>query len=128
MVLIVTVVYHHVGYLALLKLVSRRDHKRIFPEGNTRKNNRFGILVCAFNEQEHIKEKLHNLGAMLYNTELYAIHVYLDGCTDNTYEEAMLAQSHLAQQNVVCHLHYNKQNQGKAHGINELITDRKSVV
>lgn len=126
MVLIVTVVYHHVGYLALLKLVSRRAHKRIFPEGNIRKNNRFGILVCAFNEQEHIKEKLHNLGAMLYDTELYAIHVYLDGCTDNTYEEAMLAQSHLAQQNVVCHLHYNKQNQGKAHGINELITLTKS--
>ncbi|GAA59830.1 hypothetical protein P20652_1694 [Pseudoalteromonas sp. BSi20652] len=105
----------------MLTLFSRRSYKRFVFAKNTKATTRFGILICAYNEQAHIKEKLHNLGAMLYNTQMYAIHVYLDGCTDNTYEEAMLAQSHLAKQNVVCHLHFNKQNRGKAYGINELI-------
>lgn len=120
-VLIALVIYHHVGYVALLKLFSHGKRKRLISAKNTKATTHFGILICAYNEQDHIKEKLHNLGAMLYNTDMYAIHVYLDGCTDKTYEEAMLAQAHLATQHVECHLHFNKHNRGKAHGINELI-------
>jgi lipopolysaccharide/colanic/teichoic acid biosynthesis glycosyltransferase len=120
-VLIALVLYHHIGYVALLKLFSRDNNKRLVFAKNTKATASFGILICAYNEQAYIKEKLYNLGAMLYNTKMFAIHVYLDGCTDNTYEEAMLAQAQLAKQDVVCHLHFNKQNQGKAHAINELI-------
>ncbi|MFK3864115.1 sugar transferase [Pseudoalteromonas rhizosphaerae] len=118
-VLITLALYHHVGYLLLLKLFS--NSKPIEMTENTQPSTHFGILMCAYNEQEHIAEKLYNLGSMLYSTELYTIHVYLDGCTDKTYDEAMLAQSHLAKQNVVCHLHFSKVNKGKSFGINELI-------
>ncbi|HCP97535.1 MAG TPA: adhesion protein [Pseudoalteromonas sp.] len=118
-ILIVLVLYHHVGYLLLLKIFS---NDKVNIESNaTLATTRFGILMCAYNEQEHIREKLYNLGSMLYSTEQYAIHIYLDGCTDKTYDEAMIAQSHLAKQNVVCHLHFNKINKGKSFGVNELI-------
>lgn len=119
-ILICVVVYHHVGYVALLKLVGKKE-STLDEEADTQASAYFGILMCAYNEQEHIKDKLYNLGALLYETEMYAIHVYLDGCTDNTYEEAIIAQSKLAEQNVICHLHVNNTNQGKAHGVNELI-------
>ena len=118
-ILIVLVLYHHVGYLVVLKLFSNEQHKEDKPLVTP--TTRFGILMCAYNEQAHIKEKLYNLGSMLYDTQYYAIHVYLDGCTDKTYQEAMIAQSHLAKQNVNCHLHFSKENKGKAFGINELI-------
>ena len=115
-VLIALVVYHHVGYVTLLKLTNKVTSKRTLFSKNSKQTTRFGILICAYNEQDHIKEKLHNLGALLYDNQKYAIHVYLDGCTDNTYEEAIMAQSQLAKQNVLCHLHFNKLNRGKSHG------------
>ena len=83
-ILIVLVLYHHVGYLLLLKIFS---NDKVNIESNaTLATTRFGILMCAYNEQEHIREKLYNLGSMLYSTEQYAIHIYLDGCTDKTYD------------------------------------------
>lgn len=118
--LIILVIYHHVGYVLLLNLFSKNNGST---EVNTENSPplKFGILMCAYNEEAFIKDKLYNLGALLYDSDMYAIHVYLDGCTDDTYNEAIVAQSQLAKQNVVCHLHFNSENKGKSFGINELV-------
>jgi lipopolysaccharide/colanic/teichoic acid biosynthesis glycosyltransferase/cellulose synthase/poly-beta-1,6-N-acetylglucosamine synthase-like glycosyltransferase len=118
-------VYHHVGYPILLNLMSKNKQEATSVDNGPSK--RIGILMCAYNEQHHISEKLHNLGSLLYDSEKVTIHVYLDGCTDNTYDEALKAQSHLAKQNVVCHLHLSKDNRGKVQGINELINLTKPI-
>ncbi|WP_370316975.1 sugar transferase [Pseudoalteromonas sp.] len=114
--------YHHVGYPLLLKCVAGKKQK---PSKQTVFDNNYtpniAVLMCAYNEQQHIAEKLYNLASLVYDTHHYSIHVYFDGCTDKSYQQALKAQQVLHKQGVQCYFHHRDENQGKVQGLNTLM-------
>ncbi|TMO25083.1 adhesion protein [Pseudoalteromonas sp. S4492] len=121
-ILLCVALYHHIGYPLLLKCVSTKKVKPVKPaqyDENTLPN--IAILMCAYNEQAHIAEKLHNLASLVYDTNHYTIHVYFDGCTDKSYQQALKAQKVLHKQGVKCFFHFRDENQGKVQGLNTLM-------
>ncbi|WP_105180512.1 sugar transferase [Pseudoalteromonas sp. T1lg21] len=121
-ILLCVALYHHIGYPLLLKCVSTKKVKQVKPaqyDENTLPN--IAILMCAYNEQAHIAEKLHNLASLVYDTNHYTIHVYFDGCTDKSYQQALKAQQVLHKQGVKCFFHFRDENQGKVQGLNTLM-------
>jgi len=121
-ILLCVALYHHIGYPLLLKCVSTKKVKPVKPaqyDENTLPN--IAILMCAYNEQAHIAEKLHNLASLVYDTNHYTIHVYFDGCTDKSYQQALKAQQVLHKQGVKCFFHFRDENQGKVQGLNTLM-------
>jgi lipopolysaccharide/colanic/teichoic acid biosynthesis glycosyltransferase/cellulose synthase/poly-beta-1,6-N-acetylglucosamine synthase-like glycosyltransferase len=129
LILLSTVIYHHIGYAALLKIIKYlKINNNKSPITKTSLNKpKIGILMCAYNEAEHIVEKLHNLSALLYPNELYSIHIYFDGCSDSSFELAQKTAIQLEANNVQCNLHLHKENRGKISGINTLIKETKSL-
>lgn len=120
--LVCVVIYHHIGYPILLKLVASRKLKPTTQQECADKYQpKIAILMCAYNEQQHIAEKLHNLASLIYDNSRYSIHVYFDGCTDNTIEQAMQAQQVLHSQGVQCFFHIRDENMGKVQGLNTLM-------
>ena len=81
--------------------------------------------MCAYNEAEHIEEKLYNLSSLLYPNELYDIHIYFDGCTDQTYKTAKKVSKKLFKHKVRCNLHLQNENKGKVSGLNYLISETR---
>ncbi|KAF7771183.1 hypothetical protein PCIT_a4236 [Pseudoalteromonas citrea] len=129
LILLSVAAYHHVGYVILLKIIKLLKNNGSSEETTVSaplNKPKVGILMCAYNEAEHIQEKLHNLGALLYPNDLYDIHVYFDGCSDNSYELAKIAASQLEANNVRCILHLQNDNKGKIAGINALIKETKA--
>jgi len=121
-ILLCVALYHHIGYPLLLKCVSTKKVKPVKPaqyDENTLPN--IAILMCAYNEQAHIAEKLHNLASLVYDRNHYTIHVYFDGCTDKSYQQALKAQQVLHKQGVKCFFHFRDENQGKVQGLNTLM-------
>jgi len=121
-ILLCVALYHHIGYPLLLKCVSTKKVKPVKPaqyDENTLPN--IAILMCAYNEQAHIAEKLHNLASLVYDRNHYTIHVYFDGCTDKSYQQALKAQQVLLKQGVKCFFHFRDENQGKVQGLNTLM-------
>ncbi|BBN81660.1 hypothetical protein PA25_16450 [Pseudoalteromonas sp. A25] len=115
------VIYHHIGYSLILKLAKRLKKPSVRQASDTKTFPRIGVMICAYNEQDHISEKLNNLGAQLYPNDRYDIHVYLDGCTDNTEALAQQVKLTLNEQGVTCILHVDSVNKGKTHAVNALI-------
>ncbi|MBQ4846084.1 sugar transferase [Pseudoalteromonas sp. MMG005] len=124
-VLILMAIYHHIGYMAVLKLMNSMKNNsvgEVKPSDNQTETPTIAILMCAYNEAEYIEEKLHNLGSLLYPNHKYDIHIYFDGCTDNTYELAKSVSYQLESNNVHCNLHLQIENKGKTAGLNTLIS------
>ncbi|KPH64112.1 glycosyltransferase [Pseudoalteromonas sp. NEC-BIFX-2020_002] len=130
--LVSIVLYHHLGYPLLLRLLKPelasqpQDKATDNTAVNTDELPTIAILMCVYNEQAHISEKLHNLASLLYPTTKFDIHVYFDGCTDNSFDLAQKAQASLFDQQVNCFFHVNPDNQGKIKGINTLINIARS--
>lgn len=59
---------------------------KAFPE--SRKKNKFAVLVCARNEESVIGQLIESIYAQNYPADKYKIFVTADNCTDNTAEIA----------------------------------------
>jgi lipopolysaccharide/colanic/teichoic acid biosynthesis glycosyltransferase/glycosyltransferase involved in cell wall biosynthesis len=119
--LVVLAIYHHIGYSLVLRAVKRIKAPFKTHTSLTKGYPRIGVMMCAYNEERHIEEKLNNLGALLYPSDRYEIHVYLDGCTDQTNHYGQATKRRLSELGVTCHIHEHQQNKGKSHAINALI-------
>ncbi|OUS32131.1 hypothetical protein A9Q99_01625 [Gammaproteobacteria bacterium 45_16_T64] len=123
------VVYHHIGYPLLLRLVNKPKTKETL---NKHKRNytdsaadiilpSVTIIIPAYNEEKWIAEKIRNLAALDYPSGLLDIKVGCDGCTDNSYEIALQT----AEEEECKHLRISvldfERNRGKVSVINELI-------
>ncbi len=72
-----------VSYLLLLTLVAWRQARKVQPV-SAPPVSRFLILVPAHNEEKLLPELLHNLSEVDYPSDLLAVHVVADNCTDET--------------------------------------------
>lgn len=118
-------VYHHALYPLLLKFIAARATRAQEQSVDSQRKPRIGILMCAYNEQAHIRAKLDNLAMLDYPAGLFDIHVGLDGCTDNT-ENIVDAQfATMSQQRICCSKLLNEKNLGKIATLNRLIQTHK---
>ncbi len=94
--------YHHFAYPWLLhRLAERRGGAKhtgtrptVLPlDENTLPS--VTIIVPAYNEEQHIAGKVHNLANIDYPRDRLRIIIALDGCTDNTTTEARTALDEL---------------------------------
>lgn len=130
-------VYHHYLYPKLLIVLTSSLKRKMIYKSRAHSCLKYsaeeehnlptiGILLCAFNEEDYIQQKLFNLAAMQYPGYKFEIHLLLDGCTDNTEKLARSAITQLHEQYIACQLHIFEENKGKLAGLNYLITQQKS--
>ena len=123
------VVYHHIGYPVMLKLLAR--HAQDLPSFYHR-NFRITPLdhmlpsIClvmpTHNEEEWIQEKIRNLAALDYPEHKLRIVIVCDGCTDDT---ALLAKRTLKEpecQHLMVNIVEKPVNCGKVAVLNEAIS------
>lgn len=125
------IVYHHAGYPIILRLLrnvrSQSTTKYLssnsFDSRTPLKTSApsFTILVPAYNEEKHIKEKLNNLVCQDYPCERFRIIVACDGCTDETVNIAKETVNQLEHTGVDIQIIEFHKNQGKCAIINTIL-------
>lgn len=121
------IVYHHVGYPALLAWYSKHHPiKAIRHKVRGFKNNKadrscasMTILVPAYNEEQWIADKIRNLASLDYPKNKLKVIIVCDGCLDKTAEIA----EQTIQEAICCDTHFEirtfQTNRGKVAVVNE---------
>jgi cellulose synthase/poly-beta-1,6-N-acetylglucosamine synthase-like glycosyltransferase len=123
------VVYHHVGYPLILRLVQRfKSEQKVEVAGrrytdtaNDIKLPSITLVMPAYNEEQWIAEKIRNLSVLDYPANRLDVIIACDGCSDNT---ASIAQQTVKEPNC---LHLNvkildfESNRGKVAVINDIM-------
>ena len=124
----VVFIYHHVIYPYLLAYFTKS--KQSVDENATQMSHRecpsIGIFIAAYNEANHIEEKLHNLACQIYPNDKLGIHVVGDGCSDQTPSIARRVLGRLHEQFIYCTYDEMEVNAGKVNALNYLIKKYRS--
>ena len=116
------VIYHHGVYPLALSIVAKYKQRRNLQSDCIKAYQpKIAVFMAAHNEQTYIYDKLINIASQIYPNEKIAIHLVLDGCTDDTLACATPALDRLAEQNIFCHIDVFDENKGKLNAINHLI-------
>jgi len=136
------IVYHHVGYPLLLKKLTQSDETKTKAKTKTRttttsvplplagqtaapdndtKLATIALIIPAFNEQQFIADKIHNLAMLDYPNQLLKIIIACDGCTDNTAQIARETAEQLACNSLNIEIIEFKNNRGKVAIINKIL-------
>jgi cellulose synthase/poly-beta-1,6-N-acetylglucosamine synthase-like glycosyltransferase len=124
------IVYHHVGYPILLKLLARRRRRRAAtagPAADTGALPSVTIIVPCHNEAAVIADKVENLAALEYPRERLSVVIVLDGCTDAT-KSALDAALAALQDKADWQIVEYERNVGKVTTLNEQIARAASGV
>ena len=123
------VIYHHVGYPLILRLLNKNKPASTEPTYPRQYTESLAddhlasvaIVIPAFNEAQWIAEKIRNLAALDYPSEQLQVIIGCDGCTDDTFALATAA----ANEPECAHLNLNiinfEVNRGKVAVLNELL-------
>ncbi len=115
------IVYHHVLYPVLLKLVAKKLNlipleikgRSYVKSTKDKQLNRFSIIIPAYNEEKYIADKIHNLSALDYPSDKYEFILLCDGCSDQTYQVANDALTQLSCQDLLFQVINFNENRGK---------------
>lgn len=123
---IVLIVYHHVGYPALLAGLAqwrrlRRSRPVPPPPGWTPPLPGVVILVPAFNEAGVIADKICNTASLDYPSELLRLVIVCDGCSDDTAARARAAAAAIECRHLRVEVREYPDNRGKLARLNEAI-------
>ncbi|MFY7959441.1 MAG: glycosyltransferase family 2 protein [Elsteraceae bacterium] len=88
---ILAVIYHHVGYPALLAVFARG--RRLTPPERSAgaEAPMISIVVAAYQEEAHIAAKIQNCAALDYPRDRLEVIIACDGCRDSTVAKARAA-------------------------------------
>lgn len=125
------IVYHHVGYPLILARLARdrsdiRKQQRTPLRGYRLSDHdnelpRIAIVIPAYNEQEHIAEKLRNLAALDYPADRLEVVVACDGCSDNTADVAWAVAQEPECSELRLQIFEFRNNRGKVAVLNKVI-------
>jgi cellulose synthase/poly-beta-1,6-N-acetylglucosamine synthase-like glycosyltransferase len=116
------VIYHHVIYPLILKVITKKNTNKLSPvikkrryifSAQDKKLNCFSIIIPAFNEAKFIAEKIRNLSVIDYPSDRYELILLCDGCQDDTYQIAVKTVAELACHDLQVQLVNLKDNNGK---------------
>jgi cellulose synthase/poly-beta-1,6-N-acetylglucosamine synthase-like glycosyltransferase len=127
---IALILYHHIGYPLLLKLIARCRPSPTSSRGVTDAAGRCpstAIIIPCHNEASVIARKIENIAQLDYPRESISVVLVLDGCTDDTRTEAENAIARLSD---TCRWRIAdyRQNLGKVAVLNEEIAQTKSEI
>ncbi|WP_372765769.1 sugar transferase [Pseudoalteromonas sp.] len=117
-------IYHHMVYPLLLAYIAGKQPstERGLYKFESSEIPSIGIFIAAYNEADFIEEKLHNLASQLYPNDKIGIHIFGDGCTDNTAEIVKRVSRHLHANFIYCTYDEVQVNAGKVSALNHLIS------
>ncbi len=127
---IALILYHHVGYPLLLKLIARfRPSGGAARVSNAAPNDypSITLIVPCHNEASVIAEKIENTAQLQYPRESLLVTLALDGCTDDT---RVRAENSIAQLSAAgrWRIAEYRQNLGKVAVLNEEIAQTTSDI
>jgi cellulose synthase/poly-beta-1,6-N-acetylglucosamine synthase-like glycosyltransferase len=127
---IALILYHHIGYPLLLKLIARFRPSRISSRGVTDVSGHYPsvvIIIPCHNEASVIARKIENIAQLEYPRESLAAVLVLDGCTDDT---RVQAENAIAKLSDTCRWRIAdyRQNLGKVAVLNEEIGQAQSEI
>jgi len=124
------VVYHHVIYPLILKLLSKYTNdsepkivsRRYISSDHDDNLSRFSIVIPAFNEEKYIVDKIHNLSFLDYPNDKYELILLCDGCSDRTYDLASKTLAQTSCQDIKFKVFNFEENRGKVAVLKEGIS------
>lgn len=128
-ILLVLVVYHHLGYPLLLKLFSNLNKNTSYYYGPLQKTDAFPsihIVIPAFNEEDVIQQKINSISWLDYPEDRLSITIYCDGCTDETVSRALKGQRDFLNRDLDLRIVVLEENRGKVAIINRAIAECKA--
>lgn len=135
-ILLTLIVYHHVGYPLLLKLIARIKSKQQVVVANrarcfkgTEQDSELPsihIIVPAFNEEAVIQQKIDSMVWLDYPDHKLSISIYCDGCNDETVKKAIASQHIFHNRDLDIQVINIKKNGGKISIINRGIKETHS--
>ncbi|WP_318522972.1 sugar transferase [Photobacterium leiognathi] len=120
-ILTLIIIYHHVIYSAVMVWYGRHLKRKI----TTVEPNSFpavAIIIPAYNEEEHINDKLANLLMLDYPADKLFIFICCDGCSDETANICRQWESQFQRANIHFQLQISTSNKGKLARLNQLMT------
>ena len=124
----VVIVYHHIGYPVVLRLLSRQlpplpsyFHRRFVQTPLDLMLPRICLVIPALNEADTIAEKIYSLGALDYPEKKFRVIIICDGCTDNTADIARAAAKAPENQHLTIDIVERPKNAGKVAVLNDTI-------
>ena len=137
-ILLVLIVYHHVGYPLLLKVIARYKSKneqtwvdqcRGFKDSDQDiELPSIHIIVPAFNEEVVIQQKVDSMVWLDYPDNKLSISIYCDGCTDETVMRAIKSQQLFHNRDLDIRIINIEENKGKVSIINRGIEESHADV
>ncbi len=122
------IVYHHVGYPLLLKLLPLKQQdetkapfvERAYKASKTDSQlPSITVIVPAYNEEQWIAEKIRNLASLDYPRDKLRVVIACDGCTDNTAEIAQATIQEAICSDTLFIINDHQVNRGKVALLNE---------
>lgn len=134
--ILILVVYHHLGYPLLLKLIAGYKSKQksiVIEKSRGYKYDRLDenlptihIIVPAFNEEAVIQQKIDSMGWLDYPDNKLEISIYCDGCNDETVKRAIKSQSLFHNRDLDIRIVNIEENKGKVSIVNRAIKESDS--
>lgn len=129
-VLILLIIYHHVGYPILLKIIAgiKTEKDGLIPvHRNYSKSTLDDVLpnihlfVAAYNEEACISQKIDSLAWLDYPREKLTVTILCDGCIDSTVESAFNAKQKFYNSELNLKIECYSENRGKIAMVNRAI-------
>lgn len=126
----ILVVYHHVGYPLLLRWLTGRHPQSLPPQEPHRSYRsdvgdmdrpRVAIVIPAYNEEEHVADKIRNLAMLDYPADRLQVVLVCDGCSDATADVAWRTAQEPECQDLKLRVLEFKKNRGKVAALNKVI-------
>jgi cellulose synthase/poly-beta-1,6-N-acetylglucosamine synthase-like glycosyltransferase len=122
---IAVIVYHHAVYPVLLGWLAGRKAGRADDRPQQGKTigdlPTIALLIPAYNEAEHIADKIRNIGALSYPSQNLQVNILCDGCSDNTAQLARQVAREPECQHLELTITEFTRNRGKVAVLNEAI-------
>lgn len=123
------VIYHHVGYPLILRLVHYFSCEQIVEASGrsytvTSNDNNLPtitLIIPAYNEEQWIAEKIHNVSVLDYPDDRLNVIIACDGCTDYTPAIALQTINEPGCQHLHAEVLNFEENRGKVAVINEVM-------
>jgi cellulose synthase/poly-beta-1,6-N-acetylglucosamine synthase-like glycosyltransferase len=127
---IALILYHHIGYPLLLKLIARLRPSVVSSRSNADAPNRYPsitIVIPCHNEASIIARKIENVARLEYPRESVSVVLVLDGCNDDTRVQAENAIARFSD-TFRWRIAEYRQNLGKVAVLNEEIAQTTSEI
>lgn len=118
------IVYHHLGYPLLLRVLARRARLQPSPAPASSSDSdlpSIRLIVPARNEARVLAQKIANLAAIDYPDDKLLVVIALDGCTDNSRAVVSAALARVKRRDRFT-IHEWATNRGKVAVLNDLVS------